>query len=134
ARDSSSIQFNRRLSFSTFGYIKLSEQGSLKWASFSTNPTRYLQEIYSESKFTVNYETLWFSLGARVFSLNTYNYKVAEKVIDSKFLSIAPLTEITVVVRDSLYLGVYGWYEFISLSEGQNKQEANLSIQMNWNF
>jgi len=134
ARDSSSIQFNRRLSFSTFGYIKLSEQGSLKWASFSTNPTRYLQEIYSESKFTVNYETLWFSLGARVFSLNTYNYKVAEKVIDSKFLSIAPLTEITVVVRDSLYLRVYGWYEFISLSEGQNKQEANLSIQMNWNF
>ena len=134
ARDSSSIQFNRRLSFSTFGYIKLSEQGSLKWASFSTNPTRYLQEIYSESKFTVNYETLWFSLGARVFSLNTYNYKVAEKVIDSKFLSIAPLTEITVAVRDSLYLRVYGWYEFISLSEGQNKQEANLSIQMNWNF
>jgi len=134
ARDSSSIQFNRRLSFSTFGYIKLSEQGSLKWASFSTNPTRYLQEIYSESKFTVNYETLWFSLGTRVFSLNTYNYKVAEKVIDSKFLSIAPLTEITVAVRDSLYLRVYGWYEFISLSEGQNKQEANLSIQMNWNF
>jgi len=134
ARDSSSIQFNRRLSFSTFGYIKLSEQGSLKWASFSTNPTRYLQEIYSESKFTVNYETLWFSLGTRVFSLNTYNYKVAKKVIDSKFLSIAPLTEITVAVRDSLYLRVYGWYEFISLSEGQNKQEANLSIQMNWNF
>lgn len=134
ARDSSSIRLNKRISFTTFGYLKLSEQGNLRWAAFSTNPTRFLREIYSESKFTVNYEPCWFSLGARIFSLNTYNYKLAERVIDSKFLSIAPLTEITVAAGDSLYLRIYGWYEFISLSEGADKQEANLSVQMNWNF
>ncbi|HKI79268.1 MAG TPA: hypothetical protein VKA26_12060 [Ignavibacteriaceae bacterium] len=134
ARDSTSLKLNRRLIFSTYGYLKLSEQGDLKWASFSTHPTRYLQEIYSESKLTVFYNLVRFSIGARIFSLNSYNYKITEKIIDSKFLSIAPLTEVIISENDSLYFRLYGWYEFINLSGSENKEEANLSIQMNWNF
>lgn len=134
ARDSSSLLLNSRLSVSTYGYVKLSEQGDFKWASFTTNPTRYLQEIYSESKFTVKYDPIWLSLGARIFSLNTYTYKVAEKFRDSKFLSVAPLTEIVIVMNDSLYVRLYGWYEFISLNDIDRKEETNLSLQVNWNF
>lgn len=134
ARDSSSIKFNRDLSFSTYGYLKFSEQGDLKWASFSTNPTRFLQEIFSESKFTVNYSPVLLSVGARVFSLNTYKYNVGEKVIDSKFLSLAPLTEIVILMKESLYLRLYGWYEFITLNDTDKREEANLSIQATWNF
>jgi len=134
ARDSSSIKLNRNLTFSTYGYIKFSEQGDLKWASFSTNPTRFLQEVFSESKFTVNYSPTWFSLGIRIFSLNTYKYDVGKKVIDSKFLSLAPLTEIIILMKESLYLRLYGWYEFITLNDIDNREEANLSIQATWNF
>ena len=134
AKDSSTIKLNRLLSFSTYGYIKLSEQGDLKWASFTTNPTRYLQEIYSESKFTVDHNPASFSVGARVFSLNTYKYNIGEKVIDSQYLSLAPLTEIVILIKESLYLRLYGWYEFITLNSGDKKEEANLSIQASWNF
>ena len=134
ARDSSALKLSRDLSFSTNGYVKLSEQGNLKWASFSTNPTRYLEEIFSESKFIVNYNWVQFSLGARAYSLNTYNYNNGEKVIDSKFLSLAPLTEIVILMKESLYLRLYGWYEFITLNETNKREEANLSFQVTWSF
>ena len=134
ARDSSKLILSRDLSFSTNGYIKLSEQGNLKWASFSTNPIRFLEEIFSESKFIVNYGWVQFSLGARAYSLNTYNYNNGEKVIDSKFLSLAPLTEIVILMKESLYLRLYGWYEFITINETNNREEANLSFQATWSF
>jgi hypothetical protein len=134
ARDSSTVKLSRDLSFSTNGYVKLSEQGNLKWASFSTNPIRYLEEIFSESKFIVNYGWVQFSLGARVYSLNTYNYNNGEKVIDSKFLSLAPLTEIVILMKESLYLRLYGWYEFITQNAANKREEANLSFQTTWSF
>jgi len=134
ARDSSNIKLSRDFSFSTYGYAKFSEQGDLKWASFSTNPTRYLREIFSESKFTVNYNSIWLSVGARIFSLNTYKYNTGDRVIDSKFLSLAPLTEIIISIRESLYLRLYGWYEFITQNDVNRKEEANLSIQATWYF
>ena len=134
ARDSSSVKLSRDLSFSTYGYAKFSEQGDLKWASFSTNPTRYLREIFSESKFTVNYNSAWLSVGARIFSLNTYKYNTGVKVIDTKFLSLAPLTEIIISMKQSLYLRLYGWYEFITQNDTDKKEEANLSIQATWYF
>ena len=74
------------------------------------------------------------SLGARAYSLNTYNYNNGEKVIDSKFLSLAPLTEIVILMKESLYLRLYGWYEFITINETNNREEANLSFQATWSF
>ena len=134
ARDSTNIKLSRKLSFSAYGYAKFSEQGDLKWASFSTNPTRYLREIFSESKFTVNYNPVWLSIGARIFSLNTYKYNIGEKVLDSRFLSLAPLTEIIISMNESLYLRLYGWYEFITQNNSDKREEANLSIQSTWYF
>lgn len=135
ATDSSLIKMTNRISFIHYGYVKLSEQGDLKWASFSTHPTRYLEEIYSEPKFGVKYNgNLELRLGLRIYSLDTYNFKGAVKVIDSKYLSVGPSTEVILAMNNSLSLNFYGWYEFISISSGTNKQQANMSFQMNWNF
>ena len=134
ARDSTSIKFSRRLSLLSYNYIKLSEQGNLQWNEFTTTPTRYLEEIFSETKLIVKSSRLSYAIGLRIFLLNTYNYRGAEKVIDSKFLSIAPITEIKFELLDVLYFRLYGWYEFITLNNGQSKQETNLSMQMNYYF
>ena len=75
-----------------------------------------------------------YAIGLRVFQLNTYNYKGAEKVIDSKFLSIAPLAEIIIELKETLFFRIYGWYEFIALNNDQNKQETNLIMQVNYYF
>ena len=134
ARDSTSIKFSRRLSLLSYNYIKLSEQGNLQWNEFTTTPTRYLEEIFSETKLIVKSSRLSYAIGLRIFLLNTYNYRGTEKVIDSKFLSIAPITEIKFELLDVLYFRLYGWYEFININNGQSKQETNLSMQMNYYF
>ena len=133
ATDSSRIKLFRDVDFVHFGYLKLSEQGDLKWASFSTHPTRFLQEIYSEPKLVVKYDFIAYALGLRIYSLNTYNYKGLIKVIDSRYLSVAPLTEITISLN-KLTFYMLGWYEFIKINEGSYRQQANLAMTMNWNF
>jgi len=134
ARDSTSIKFTKRISFLTYNYIKLSEQGNLRWNEFTTTPTRYLKEIFSETKFIVKPSSLSYAIGLRIFQLNTYNYKGSDKIIDSEFLSIAPLTEIKIELEDILFFRIYGWYEFITLNNDQNRQETNLTMQVNYYF
>ncbi|HED05488.1 MAG TPA: hypothetical protein ENI61_02245 [Ignavibacteria bacterium] len=134
ATDSTSIKISNDFSFIHFGYIKLSEQGDLKWASFSTRPTRYLQEIFSIPKFQINYYNILFSLGLRYYSLITYNFNGLKKVVSSSYKSIAPLSEITYSITNKLNINFYGWYEFITMRNGIHKQQANLTLQMNWNF
>jgi hypothetical protein len=41
---------------------------------------------------------------------------VKNKVIDTEYLSRGPLLEISVLLKDILYLRLYGWYEFISIN------------------
>ncbi|MHB8580100.1 MAG: hypothetical protein ACYDA4_09600 [Ignavibacteriaceae bacterium] len=134
ATDSTRFILSSNLSFEHDGYVKLTEQGDLKWASFSTHPTRYLEEIFSEPKFTVNYYYINFSLGARLFSLTTFNYQGLLKVLDTRYISIGPLTEISYSIKKSLTFFLTGWYEFISANSNSAKQQANLDLNMNWNF
>jgi hypothetical protein len=74
-----------------------------------------------------------YSLGLRIYSLNTYNYQGLLKVIDSRYLSVAPLTEITISLN-KLTFYLLGWYEFIKVNEGSYRQQANLTMTMNWKF
>lgn len=132
--DSSRVKLTGRVDFVHYGYIKLSEQGNLKWASFSTHPTRFLQEVFSIPKLVFYYAGSSVSLGLRIYSLNTYSYKAVVKTLDSRYLSLAPLTEIALISGNSLNLNLLGWYEFISASGQANKQQANLNMNVKWSF
>ena len=134
ALDSSEIKFTRDFSFVHYGYIKLSEQGDLKWASFSTKPTRYLEEIYSVPEFVVKYNKAELSLGLRYYALNTYNYKNNVKVIDTRYVSLAPLSGVKIIFNNDLYFKLYGWYEFITINSNVTKHQANFALNMHWNF
>jgi hypothetical protein len=134
ATDSSSIKLNNKFGIGFFGYIKLSEQGDLNWASFSTKPNRFLTEIFAEPKFRFNYYPFQLSAGLRYFVINTYKYSGLIKIIDSKYLSLGPVSEILLNLNETLYLRVYGWYEFITINSQLNRQQANLSMEISWNF
>lgn len=134
AMDSSSIRIFKDLSFNVYGYLKLSEQGDFRWNSFSEKPTRFLEEIYGEPKLSINISKILFSLGARYFSLKTFNYDEQVKTPDTGYLSLGPLMEIYILLRDILYLRIYGWYEYITINNGTNRQQANLLMHVNWNF
>jgi hypothetical protein len=134
ATDSSRVKLDSRVDFVHYGYIKLSEQGNLKWASFSTHPTRFLQEVYSIPKLVLYYGNSFISLGLRIYSLNTYSYRELLKVLDSRYISVAPITEFSILMGKSLVLNLTGWYEFISTKTQTNKQQANLTMNVRWNF
>ncbi|HVO75082.1 MAG TPA: hypothetical protein VMT35_13725 [Ignavibacteriaceae bacterium] len=132
--DSTRIILSKKLFLQFYGYVKLSEQGDFKWKEFSTRPARYLQEIYGEPKITFKYYDLFLSLGTRYFSLNNFNYKGKEKIKNSDYLSIGPVIDIFVLMNRKLYVKIYGWYEFISAANDLSREQANLSLVMNWNF
>jgi hypothetical protein len=134
ALDSTRIILRKELFLQLYGYIKLSEQGDFNWTAFSTRPASYLQEIYAEPKITYKYYDLFFSLGMRYFSLNNFKYKGKEKTRDSDYYSIGPVIDIFILMNRKLYLKIYGWYEFITASNVLNREQANLSLVMNWNF
>ena len=134
ASDSTNYSFNKKLKLSLYGYLKLSEQGDLRWNEFTSRPTRYLQEIYCEPRLTVAYSLIQYSLGIRFFSLSTYNYKSNNKFLDSEFRSIGPIAEILIARSASLFLKIYGWYEFITINSISKKEQTNLNVEMTWSF
>jgi len=134
ASDTTEIKLNRVFSIAFYGYTKFSEQGDFKWKTFSTKPNRFLQEIYTEPRLVYRLNLLSLSAGLRIFSLNSYNFKGKEKILDSEYLSTGPIAEALVSIKDSLYLRFYGWYEFIKVTNAANKELMNFNFQMNWNF
>lgn len=134
AVDSSQIKLNNRFTLGFYGYIKLSEQGDLRWASFSTKPTRYLEELFGEPKIILNYDAVSLAMGVRYFSLKTFNYDKRRRVLFSRYRSLGPTTEVIIFSSQSLYFRIYGWYEFINLNFDTDAEQANVMMEVKWNF
>lgn len=134
ALDSSSIKLDKNLMFIFYGYAKLSEQGDLKWASFSTKPVRFNEEVLAEPKLATTFAGFIFSAGARIFSLRTFRYENEVKIIDSRYLSAGPICEIIKVIGSDWFIRLNGWYEFITVNKTEKKEQTSLNLQMNWNF
>ncbi|MEJ5261688.1 MAG: hypothetical protein WHT45_03335 [Ignavibacterium sp.] len=134
AFDSTSVKLTSSTSLFVFAYLKLSEQGILNWNSFSEKSTRALHEVYIEPRFILYKFNSSFSLGVRYFSLSTFNYKGKELELDSKYESIGPTTIIQSRLFRKLLVSLSGYYEFISLTNSADKQQATMNFQLSWNF
>jgi hypothetical protein len=134
ATDSSRISLSKRFAFVLTGYIKLSEQADLNWGEFAERPSRFLQEIFAVPKIMLTYNSTWFGIGLRYFSLNTFKYDELTRIPDTRFLSYGPLVEIVYNVYGSLNLLIDGWYEFISINSVPDRERANFVMKLNWNF
>lgn len=132
-RDSTSFLFARNLRLFITGYIKLSEQGDFKWQSFSSRPIRYLSESYAEPKIFYEYQKISFGAGVRYFSLATFNYNnQLQKVQLSDYVSIGPVSEISIDLYQRLNLKFYGWYEFIRTENNDHRELANMTFRLQW--
>ncbi|MBK7630444.1 MAG: hypothetical protein IPJ23_07065 [Ignavibacteriales bacterium] len=134
AIDSTSIQLTKAVSLFTYGYIKLSEIGDFKWDNFTARPTRFLEEIYIEPRFILNYQRTLFSVGLRLFLLNTYSFEKNIKTLSTEYLSLGPIALIDVVAWKNLNVILKGYYEFITNTNNPEKQQASLLMQVNWKF
>jgi hypothetical protein len=132
--DSSTLKLSRDVFINHYGYVKLSEQGNLTWASFSTRPLRYLEEIYSEPKLNFIISKIILSGGLRFFMLNTFTYNVKQKIPESEYVSIAPVTEISINLNTALFFRLYGYYEFITTNNTTRRTQVSFTMQTTWNF
>jgi hypothetical protein len=134
AIDSSTIQITNDVSLFIYGYLKLSEIGDFNWDNFTARPTRFLEELYLEPRFILNYERTIFSIGLRFFGLNTYSYQQTSKIPVSDYLSLGPIAVIDILAWKNLNIILRGYYEFITNTNIPDKQQASLFMQVNWNF
>jgi hypothetical protein len=134
AIDSTSIKLTQDVSLSTYGYLKLSEIGDFKWDNFTARPTRFLEELYIEPRLILNYQRTVFSVGLRLFSLNTYSYENTIKTLSTEYLSLGPIALIDLVAWKNLNIILKGYYEFITNTNNPQKQQASLLMQVNWKF
>lgn len=133
--DSTVLAINKNLDFLINGYLKLSEQGDLKWKAFTTKPFRYLEEIYCEPKLKIKMNELSIYPGVRFFSLKTYKYlSDNSKKEDTRYYSRGPVLNITYSLKSSLFLGTNMLYEFIESENGIKKDQASINFQINWIF
>ncbi|MCL6495437.1 MAG: hypothetical protein K6T54_11750, partial [Ignavibacterium sp.] len=134
ALDSTSAKISSNTTLFVFAYIKLSEQGILNWGSFSEKPTRALREIFIEPRFIVYKFSSSFSLGVRYFSLGTFNFKGKDRDLDSEYRSIGPTTAIQSRLFRKLLISFTGYYEFITFTNSNSKQQATMNFAISWNF
>ena len=134
ATDSSRISLSNRFAFVITGYIKLSEQADLNWGEFAERPSRFLQEIFAVPKIMLTYNSAWFGIGLRYFSLNTFKYDELTRIPDTRYSSYGPLVEIIYNVYGALNLLIDGWYEFISINNVPDRERVNFVMKLNWNF
>jgi len=134
AFDSTTVYLTEKFKLYSFAYLKLSEVGDFSWNSFSTKPTRTLKEIYFEPRFILNYFRSNFSIGLRLFLLDTYSYKLAEKQLESEYISLGPIAAIDFYVWNRINFMVKGYYEFITNTNRPDKEQVSLIMQVNWKF
>ena len=87
-----------------------------------------------EPRFILNYLRSNFSIGLRLFILDTYSHKLAEKQLESEYLSIGPIASIEVSIWNRINMIVRGYYEFITNTNVPDKEQASLIMQLNWKF
>ena len=134
AVDSTTIKLTDKVNLFNYGYLKLSEIGDFKWNNFTSRPTRFLKEIYLEPRFVLKIKNSIFSAGVRFFMLDTYSYDKKTKILESEFVSVGPIAIMDLLIWKKLNMVFRGYYEFISNTNVPDKEQASLTMQVNWKF
>ena len=134
-RDSTGINFDKNVSCVINGYVKLSEQGDFNWTDFASKPQRFLKEIYTEPKIFYQLNNIKFGIGMRYFELSTFTYTAGKnKKLETKYRSIAPLSEITYIIIPKLNIKVNCWYEFIRNEKNNLRNQTYMNVDLHWKF
>lgn len=132
--DSSEYRITRRLSISTAGYLRMSEQGEFNWKAFSGRPTRDLSEVFNETRFNLRYKMLHLAFGYRYLNLKTYTYSGKVKSVESDYTSMGPVALVDYPFSSRLQFRLNGSYEFITYEKNRKRNMANMYMQVAWRF
>jgi len=128
--DSTTLKVIQNLDLKFTGYVRLSEQGELKWKAFSLKPTRFLEESFFLPQLSLLYSDVQFIIGYRTFTLKTFTYQKTEKLLESHYVSRGPVTEIYYTAGTKIRFQLKAWYEFVSLNQKRVSEIPNLNFSV----
>ena len=138
--DSTTIMLARNLKLNLYGYLKLSEQGDLRWDSFSMRPGRFVRETLVMPNIETTLYSINFSAGLRYFSLITYGFNKSVREMNSDYYSVGPTSTIR-YVHAKLILSFSGWYDFITQKNKNSggyiynhDSYTNINFDLDWYF
>jgi hypothetical protein len=126
--DSSSVDLTHRVGLDFFGYLKLYENGQLKWSEFSerTENSFVDRTLSSQVRFTPE-PGLVFAAGIRYFNQARYVFLDGLKTLDMTIRSLGPSCSIRWDIGTHSRLVLAGWYEKRRITSTQTP--ANNSVQ-----
>ncbi len=133
--DSTNLELSTRIGLDFMIYLKLYERGQLRWADFTERPENsFLDETYAvQMRFSPG-ERFYFGVGLRFFSQMRYGFSGGEKELESRIQSIGPTCILQWTAGRYGAVGLQGWYEHRSQSNGSSRNLANLAFNVTLNL
>ncbi len=133
--DSTNLELHPRLGLDFLVYLKLYERGLLRWADFKERTENsFVDQAYAlQARFSAS-EGLMFAVGLRYFSQTRYSFSDRGKVLDTVIRSVGPTCAILWTAGGYGEVGLKGWYEHRSQTNGFSRDLANMSMNVSLNF
>jgi hypothetical protein len=126
--DSSSVELTHRVGLDFFGYLKLYENGQLKWAEFSERTENSFVDRTLSSQLRFSPEPgLVFAAGVRYFNQSRYLFINGIKTPDMTIRSLGPSCSIRWDIGMHSRVVLAGWYETRRITSTQTP--SNNSVQ-----
>ncbi|MCZ6775677.1 MAG: hypothetical protein O7D34_04365 [Ignavibacteria bacterium] len=129
--DSTSVQLTPRIGLDLFTHIRLYERGQLRWSEFTERTENsFRDETYALQVRFTPYNGIIFAVGFRHFSQSRYAHGDNGKTLDSVVRSIGPTCIIQWRINSYSQLGIKGWYERRSQTDGATRTLANMTMNV----
>ncbi len=133
--DSTNVELSSRVGLDFMVYLKLYERGQLSWTDFTERPENsFLDETYAvQMRFSPG-ESFRCGVGFRYFRQLRYTFRDGEKELESRIQSLGPTCFLQWVAGRLGEVGLQGWYEHRSQTNGLARSLANLALNVTLNF
>lgn len=133
--DSTNFELHPRLGLDFLVYLKLYERGQLRWTDFKERTENsFIDRSYAlQARFSPTDELI-FAVGIRYFSQTRYSFGDHGKVLDAIIRSVGPTCTILWTAGRYGEVGLRGWYEHRSQTNGFSRDLANMSMNVSLNF
>ncbi len=133
--DSTNVELSPRTGLDFMVYLKLYERGQLRWTDFTERPENsFLDETYAvQMRFSPG-ERFRCAVGFRYFSQLRYIFRDGDKELESRIQSTGPTCMLQWIAGNYGEVGLQGWYEHRSQTNGLARSLANLALNVTLNF
>ncbi|MDH7514351.1 MAG: hypothetical protein QHI48_00545 [Bacteroidota bacterium] len=113
---------------------RYSEQGELRWSSFSLRPLAFITERWFTLAFRYAPARIILMTGVRTFFQDRSRYEGLRQYEETAVANFGPLCRLEFHFLDKGTLFVDGWFQITEQKSSPRRSTPNLSLQVLWNL